>query len=94
MNMGKDRDKDRDRDKGQGIGIRGIGTGQIGLGTLFHTNVFMFLSREYKDFTLSRVNMEVHGLVYEKYREINKGHIGGLQAEITLLLGLQLGLGC
>ena len=38
--------------------------------------------------------MEVHGLAYEKYREINKGHIGGLKAEFTLLLGLWLGLGC
>ena len=67
MNMGKD--KDRDRDKGQGIGISGIGTGQIGLGTLLYTKLLMLLSRKYKDFTLSMVNMEVRGLVYEKYRE-------------------------
>ena len=53
----------------------------------------IFLSRKYKDFTLIRViNMEVRELVYEKCREINKGHIGGLQAEFKLILGLQLGL--
>ena len=87
MNMGKDMGRIL-----IGIGISGIGTGQIGLGTLFHTKLFMFLSRKYKDFTLIRVNMEVHELVYEKYREINEGHIGGFQAEFTLLFGSQLGL--
>ena len=35
--------------------------------------------------------MEVHGLAYEKYREINKGHIGGLQAEFTLLFRVAVG---
>ena len=52
----------------------------------------IFLSRKYKDFTRVRVNMEVHELVHEKCREINEGHLGGLQAEFKLILGLHLGL--
>ena len=39
MNMGKDMGRIL-----IGIGISGIGTGQIGLGTLFYTKLLMFLS--------------------------------------------------